>query len=231
MGKTFDRVTVSAFGEVQKTYGNNNNQIKIEENAKAVLNGMVKASVRPGIIDTVCTKAASMVPNLGWCRNNIDINENLKELRDTVDSRASGIAKAYVSGLPDDFNVDTKNVWDYVAGLKTFYEINNNWSMGGGIAWRHRGANSVEKVNISSTSKVPNVPTVDAITKGIGENFKGSMEDGVEEFTLSLQGSRQFTKNLQLTLFGEYTFDTAEDKAQLGSDIRVEHGLRLNWQF
>jgi len=231
VGKTFDRVTVSAFGEVQKTYGNNNNQIKIEESAKAVVNGMVKASVRPGIISAVCTQVAVSAAEQVWCRDNIDKNENLKEVRDTVDSRASGIAKAYVSGLPDDFNVDTKNVWDYVAGLKTLYEINNNWSMGGGFTWRHRGANGVEGVNITNTSRIPNVPTVDAITKGIGESFKGSMEDGVEEFTLSLQGSRQLTKNLQLTLFGEYIFDTAEDKAQLGSDIRVEHGLRLNWQF
>jgi len=127
--------------------------------------------------------------------------------------------------------VDTKGVWDYVAGLKTFYEINDKWSVGEGFTWRHRGTNSVKKLNVSSTSKNPNEATVAAITEGIGKQLGGSMEDGVEEFTLTLSGSRNITKNLQFTLFGECTFDIAEDKAQLGSDIRTEVGLRMNWQF
>jgi len=256
VGKTFDRVTVSAFGEVQKTFGNNNNQIKIEESAKPIIEAMVKQSVYPTVysgvygnvlnqyIENAC-KTQGLNP--ASCNNSPEWNDIesaaknalesdplvMTQIEQSAQNMAGGIANAYVKGLPEDFNVDTKNVWDYVAGLKTLYEVNNDWSVGGGFTWRHRGTNSIEKVNISSTSKVPDPTTVDAITKGIKESkgFKGSMEDGVEEFTLSLQGSRQFTKNLQLTLFGEYTFDSAEDKAQLGSDIRVEHGLRLNWQF
>jgi opacity protein-like surface antigen len=260
VGKTFDRVTVSAFGEVQKTYGNNNNQIKIEESAKAVINGMIKASAMPkakeAVMPIAIRQVCSQLPAAGLivgCEETIMTNDNFKQYKDSAEalasvmanSLASGIASSYVSGLPNEFNVDTKNVWDYVAGLKTLYEINSNWSMGGGFTWRHRGENSVKALNIDVDADainkkldaiVPGIKITDLtdaakITEEIAGSFKGSMEDGVEEFTLSLQGSRQFTKNLQLTLFGEYTFDTAQDKAQLGSDIRVEHGLRLNWQF
>ncbi|MDR2593413.1 MAG: hypothetical protein LBC87_01395 [Fibromonadaceae bacterium] len=254
VGKTFDRVTVAAFGEVQKTFGNNNNQIKIDKSADTVIQDIVKGSVletvRKSVYNVVLGQYIERVCqayqiNPAYCSS----AENYKEIQNAAKTALDGdaeilvqieqnaqatsgeIAKDYVKGLPNDFNVDTKGIWDYVAGLKTLYEINNNWSMGGGFTWRHRGTNSVEKMNISSTSKNLDPVTVAAITKGIGDSFKGSMEDGVEEFTLSLQGSRQFTKDLQLTLFGEFTFDTAEDKAQLGSDIRAEVGLRLNWQF
>jgi len=256
VGKTFDRVTVSAFGEVQKTYGNNNNQIKIEESAKALVNGSIKAKaekkMRPTVVAAACAQAVAdgLFLDGAWCVREIDSNDNLKLVKHFVDSVASsmatGIASSYVSGLPNDFSVDTKDVWDYVAGLKTLYEINNNWSVGGGFTWRHRGANSVKALNIDVDENGINKkldainpgirqgkdPTDAAsITKEVAGSFVGSMEDGVEEFTLSLQGSRQFTKSLQLTLFGEFTFDSAEDKAQLGSDIRAEVGLRLNWQF
>jgi len=262
VGKTFDRVTVSAFGEVQKTFGNNNNQIKIEKSAKDGINGMIKANAEPkakaGVMPLAVAEAckqaveAGLSLNADWCVENINVNDNLKPVKQLADSVASsmanslatGIASSYASGLPNEFNVDTKGIWDYVAGLKTLYEINNNWSVGGGFTWRHRGENSVKDLNIDVDESGINkkLDAIDpaikqlginaaSITKEVKGSFVGGMEDGVEEFTLTLLGSRQFTKNLQLTLFGEYTFDTAQDKAQLGSDIRVEHGLRLNWQF
>jgi len=248
VGKTWDKFTLSAFGEVQKTFGNDNNEIKIDGSTKPIIEGLVYGKVYDGVkktaIDTVCggvAVATEGAVSKDYCKTNpslipvgqagsviITAEDKAVEL---AEQNSKGIASSYFNGLPDDFSVKTKGVWDYVAGLKTFYEINNNWSVGGGFTWRHRGTNSIEKVNITNASTIPNAPTVAAITEGIGESFKGSMEDGVEEFTLTFLGSRQFTKNLQLTLFGECTFDTAEDKAQLGSDIRAEVGLRMNWQF
>ncbi|MDR2583449.1 MAG: hypothetical protein LBC75_08220 [Fibromonadaceae bacterium] len=251
VGKTWDKFTLSAFGEVQKTFGNDNNEIKIDEKVKPLIKqkvyGSVYGSVKQAAIAGVCkgvaeaTQGTPMEVSEEYCKTNpslipvgqvgsvvVTAEDRAVEL---AEQNAGGIASAYVDSLPEDFSVKTKGVWDYVAGLKTFYEINNDWSVGGGFTWRHRGTNSIEKVNITNTSKIPNAPTVAAITEGIGDSFKGSMEDGVEEYTLTLLGSRQFTKNLQLTLFGECTFDTAEDKAQLGSDIRAEVGLRMNWQF
>jgi len=279
VGKTWDKFTLSAFGEVQKTFGNDNSEIKIDDSAKDVIKGIIKGSTEPKIragvmpkvkdnirtqvIETVCKQAVSHLMSVEDCKNNLNADA-LAPVKHIVDSLApimveslapgiadsianfwsTGIAKSYVSGLPKDFSVDTKGVWDYVAGLKTSYEINDDWSVGGGFTWRHRGTNSVEALNIKVNESEINKEldkidpairqsgiTAATITSGITGSFEGSMEDGIEEFTLTLSGSRKFTKNLQLTLFGECTFDTAEDKAQLGSDIRAEVGLRMNWQF
>jgi len=230
VGKTFDRVTVSAFGEFQKTYGNSNNKIKIDSTAKPVIGELVKNSV----ISSTCEGLAKAgAVNEQFCKENPGSvpYRSAGSVVVSVNDLASGIAPNYVDSLPEDFKVKTKGTLDYVAGLKALYEIDKDWSMGGGFTWRHRGANSVEKVNITNTSEFPDAATVAKITEKIGDRFKGSMEDGVEEYTIALLGSRRLADNLQLTFFGEFTFDTAEDKAQLGSDIRAELGLRLGWQF
>jgi len=237
VGKTFDKFTISAFGEVQKTYGNNNNQIAISDSAKPIITGLVYKTAYGTALEGICSAYGI---NPATCEG----SPAYDQIQAAAQNMAKGIASSYASGLPNDFNVDTKGVWDYVAGLKTFYEINNDWSVGEGFTWRHRGTNSVKKLNIDVDEKKINAgldaidPSIrekgtDAafITGKVADNFVGSMEDGVEEFTLTLFGSRNITKNLQVTLFGECTFDIAEDKAQLGSDIRTEVGLRMNWQF
>jgi len=279
VGKTWDRFTLSAFGEVQKTFGNDNSQIEVDGSAKPVINAIIKGSTEPkikaGVMPKVkagiwnqvamqvCNQAVSHLMSPEECVKNLN-EPGLEQVKGMVDAMAphivdslapgmadsianywsTGIAKSYVSGLPNDFSVETKGVWDYVAGLKTSYEIDNNWSMGGGFTWRHRGTNSVKALNIKADESAINKKldeidpairqsgiTAAALTDGLTGSFEGSMEDGVEEFTLTLLGSRNITKNLQVTLFGECTFDTAEDKAQLGSDVRAEVGLRMNWQF
>jgi hypothetical protein len=144
---------------------------------------------------------------------------------------SAGIAKAYVDGLPSTFSVETKGTWEFSAGLKALYDLNSDWSLGGGFNWKHRGTNSIEKVNIKSASTTPNEPTVSAITSNIVSSLSGSMEDGIDEFMFTLLGSYQVIKNLQLTLYGEYTFDSAERKSQLGTNRKAEAGLRANVQF
>jgi len=241
VGKTFDKFTLSAFGEIQKTFGNNNNEIKIDEDAKRIIRKLVRDGAGQIALDTVCGGVALATQGAvtkAQCKanpNNIPVGQTesgeVITANDLAEKNAEQATVAYVDvGLPKDFNVDTKGVWDYVAGLKTFYEINDKWSVGEAFTWRHRGTNSVEALNIKNSGPL-DAETKEKITKGVADNFVGSMEDGVEEFTLTLSGSRKFTKNLQVTLFGECTFDTAEDKAQLGSDIRTEVGLRMNWQF
>jgi len=238
VGKTFDKFTLSAFGEIQKTFGNNNNEIKIDEDAKLLINGLVYKGVYtkalanlPTVIAGVCQQQS--IPQAACNKETLGeatfgaIEEGAKNY---LKNAALDTTNNYIKGLPSDFNVDTKGVWDYVVGLKTFYEINDKWSVGEGFTWRHRGTNSVEKLNIKNSGTLSD-KTKEEIAEGVADNFVGSMEDGVEEFTLTLSGSRNITKNLQFTLFGECTFDIAEDKAQLGSDIRTEVGLRMNWQF
>jgi len=232
LGRTFDKVTVSVFGEYQITFGNNNNQIKIDESAKPIIGQLVQQGVVNKAIAGVC--AAMSIKSEDCNKNNPAYNAIQNAAMQALAAQGINpalVAGAYVAGLPKDFNVDTKGTSDYVAGLKTLYEINKDWSFGYGFTWRYRAANSVEALNITNSTTNLTEAQVNDITKGVADNFVGSMEDGVKEFTLTLLGSRKFTENLQLTLFGEYTYDIAEEKAQLGSDIRAEVGLRLSWQF
>jgi hypothetical protein len=230
VGKTFDKLTLSAYGEFQKTFGNNNNQIKIDDGAKPIIGLLVKNGVISSTCDDVAAATQGAV-SAESCKANPGSIPLATMGGASVDAVATGVADAYVAGLPADFNVDTKSTVDYAAGLKALYEIDKDWSIGGGFAWRHRDANSVEALNITNSSPALSDAQKKGITKGVADNFVGSMEDGTEEFTLTLLGSRQITENLQLTLFGEYTFDTVEEKSQLGTDIKAEIGLRLGWQF
>jgi opacity protein-like surface antigen len=224
VGKTFDKFTLSAFGEVERTFGNNNNEITIKESAVPVIGGLVHNSVKDGAIA-------------------------LGQAEATAEFLATRVAGIYTIDLQNNkkFSVDTKSTWEYAAGLKTLYEINNDWSLGGAFNWKHRATNSIEALNISISKEVDtnlenffngigqpaliNIINATSITEGVEKNFAGSMKDGVDEFAISLLGSRQLTDNLQLTLYGEYTFDTAEEKAQLGTNRKAEAGLRLNLQF
>jgi hypothetical protein len=250
VGKTFDKFTVSAFGEVERTFGNNNNEITIKESAVPVIRGLVYKSVKEkaknkGIIDQ-CT---SIGASLEQCQANPMYGQIVSGVENAVEPLATNVAGIYATDLQGDkkFSVDTKSTWEYAAGLKTLYEINNDWSLGGAFNWKHRATNSIKALNISVSKDVDteletffsyiqkpelkNDINATSITKGVADTFAGSMKDGVDEFAISLLGSRQLTDNLQLTLYGEYTFDTAEDKAQLGTNRKAEAGLRMNWQF
>jgi hypothetical protein len=275
VGKTFDKLNVAVFGEVERTFGNNNNQITIDKSAKDVIQGKVRGAVPSVEGSQVYTNVYSQVHptvlsnlpqviGLGCQQNGIPqaacsrdgligllgeaageatfgaieagATTYLEGLAKTTtqrmaDSIADKIAEDFVEGLPKDFNVDTKSTWEFAAGLKSLYEISSDLSIGGAFNWKHRATNSIKAVNIKNTSTNPDAQTVAIITKGIGNSFEGSMKDGVDEFALSLLGSKALTESLQLTLYGEYTFDTAEEKAQLGTTMKAELGLRMNWQF
>jgi len=232
VGKTFDKLNVAVFGEVERTFGNNNNEIKIDGSAKPVIGGLVQLGIVNRTISTVCSmmhieSKDCNESNLAYPSIQGAAMQNLA----SQGINPAEVAAIYVAGLPKDFSVDTKSTWEFAAGLKSLYEISNDWSAGGAFNWKHRATNSIKALNIVNTSTTPNAQTVAQITQGVANTFIGSMEDGVDEFALSLLGSRALTESLQLTLYGEYTFDTAEEKAQLGTTMKAELGLRLNWQF
>jgi len=250
VGKTFDKLNVAVFGEVERTFGNNNNEIKIDESAKPVIGGMVQRAAYAkavaenlpqailGVCQQVPAAAGGPIPStlcnkesLGEAMFNTIENNAKTYLNGVIAPVTQQVAAAYVAGLPKDFSVDTKSTWEFAAGLKSLYEISNDWSVGGAFNWKHRATNSIEALNITNSSPQLDAAQKTQITEGVANTFKGSMKDGVDEFAISLLGSRALTESLQLTLYGEYTFDTAEEKAQLGTTMKAELGLRMNWQF
>lgn len=185
VGKTWDKFTGSVFGEIQQTYGNNNNVIKISDSAKTLI--------------------AAMVGPAGTF---------------------------YAAGLPADFNVDLKSTVDYLSGVNGFYQLNDDWSFGGGFSFRHRATNSIEGVNLDVKTVAPLTDAqVAAITKSLSNGFVGSLNDGIDEYVLSVAIARKLTNTVQVSLYSEYTFDDSEKGSQNGTDAKVEAGVRANVAF
>lgn len=207
VGKTWDKFTAAAFAEIERTFGNDNNEITIDSSARQVIAGMI-ANKFAG------TALAAAGPAVG---------------------------AAYANGLPATFNVDTKSTWEYSAGLKGFYEFNPAWSFGGGLTYKHRSANTIEGVNIDvdvdaalnaiNPAIVASGNNSAALTKGVAQGFIGSLKDGWDEYILTAAVARKLSETVQVALYGEYTFDSADAKSQNGTDVKAELGVRLNAQF
>ena len=134
-------------------------------------------------------------------------------------------------GIPDEISVDLKSTTEFNAGLKTFYQIDDRWSVGAGFTFKHHEDNSVE--GLASDLKTMPAPynaiqsaTIDTLLATVKD-----MNDGFYEYIISLSGSYQLTDATQITLYGEYTFDDAHQMSQNGTDVKAEIGARVNVVF
>ena len=122
----------------------------------------------------------------------------------------------------------------FVEVLQTFGSSNNVidvtglslWSMGAGFKYNHHADNGVK-----SLATELNVSPV--VAAGINQliNSLSNMNDGFDEYIVSLSVAHQFTDTVQIALYGEYTFDDAHAKSQNGTDVKAEVGVRLNLAF
>ena len=130
--------------------------------------------------------------------------------------------------IPTEISVDLKSTTEINAGLNAFYQLTDRWSFGGGFKYNHHADNGVKSL---STELSPALPAlikgqIDGLIAGLSD-----MNDGFDEFIVSLSVANQLTDNVQVALYGEYTFDTAHDNSQNGSDVKAEVGVRLNLAF
>lgn len=168
-GKTWSKLTTSAFVEVLKTFGSDNNVIDVTPLSVAMRNM-----------------------------------------------------------IPTEISVDLKSTTEINAGLNAFYQLTDRWSFGGGFKYNHHADNGVKSL---STELSPALPAlikgqIDGLIAGLSD-----MNDGFDEFIVSLSVANQLTDTVQVALYGEYTFDTAHDNSQNGSDVKAEVGVRLNLAF
>lgn len=175
-GKTWSKLTTSAFVEVLKTFGNSNNVIDI-----AGLN-----------------------------------------------SEMGGYLA--LAGVPGEISVDLKSTTEINFGLNAFYQINDRWSWGAGFKYNHHADNGVKGLasDVSWTPVVGDIvkPQVDALLASLAD-----MNDGFDEYIVSLSVANQLNDYVQVALYGEYTFDTAHAQSQNGTDVKAEVGVRLNLAF
>ena len=174
-GKTWSKLTTSAFVEVLKTFGSDNNVIDVS--------GLV-----------------APVPGMG-------------------------LIPVSALGVPSEISVDLKSTTEINFGLNAFYQLTDRWSFGGGFKYNHHADNGVKSLSTELTNPAGQQFANTLISK------LSDMNDGFDEYIVSLSVANQLTDTVQVALYGEYTFDTAHANSQNGSDVKAELGVRLNLQF
>ena len=133
-------------------------------------------------------------------------------------------------GFPDEISVDLKSTTEFNAGLKSFYQIDDRWSVGAGFTFKHHEDNGVDGLSTTLGNSTLGAATQQAVVDGLLAMVK-DMNDGFDEYIISLSGSYQLTDKTQVTLYGEYTFDDAHQMSQNGTDVKAELGARINVVF
>ena len=169
-GKTWSKLTTSAFVEVLKTFGNSNNVIDI-----AGLNAEMQG-------------------------------------------------KLAMAGIPSEISVNLKSTTEVNFGLNAFYQLNDRWSFGAGFKYNHHADNGVKSL----------ATELDAMGNAVASQIiapLSDMNDGFDEYIVTLSAANQLTDNVQVAVYGEYTFDEAHANSQNGTDVKAEVGVRLNLAF
>ena len=138
----------------------------------------------------------------------------------------SAIAPLFHGLLPDEISVDLKSTTEVNAGLKAFYQMDDRWSFGGGFTYKHHADNGVEGLATDVNPMLLSVPQFQGFLASVKD-----MNDGFDEYIISLSAAYQMTDAMQVAVYGEYTFDTAHEQSQNGTDVKAELGVRMNVQF
>ena len=175
-GKTWSKLTTSAFVEVLKTFGNSNNVIDV---------------------------AGLTVPQLG--------NRPIT-----------------AAGIPSEISVNLKSTTEVNFGLNAFYQLNDRWSFGAGFKYNHHADNGVK--SLATELPAGAHPAAPTLVNGLIAQLS-DMNDGFDEYIVTLSAANQLTDNVQVAVYGEYTFDEAHANSQNGTDVKAEVGVRLNLAF
>lgn len=193
VGKTWDKFTLMAFGELEQTFGNHNNKIDTKP-AQAEAQAAVNACLA--------------TYNMTTCMSN------------------PAFVQAYgVTQLSDELAVNLKSTLEWNAGLKAFYELNNDWSFGSGFTFRHRMDNGIKSVYTAQDNAIST-----AVANALAASMY-DMNDGWNEYAVSASVSHMLTERVQGTLYAEYVFDHSSSNSQNGTDVKAEAGVRVNMAF
>jgi hypothetical protein len=164
---------------------------------------------------------AELLHTFGNDNNEIEINSIYVEQMGVTLDRATLTAM----GIPSEISVDLASTTEFNAGFKAFYEIDDTWSIGGGFTWKRHEDNGVKGLATDVTNPAA-APLIAGLLKKTAD-----MNDGFDEYIVSLSVANQITDMMQVAVYGEYTFDTAHRGSQNGTDVKAELGVRLNVEF
>ncbi len=152
-------------------------------------------------------------------------NNSIELVSFDLSKMGQGIVPAAALGFPSEISVDLKSTTEINAGLKMFYQMDDRWSFGGGLTYKHHSDNGVEGLASGDVSAA-NPLVLAALLNEVED-----MEDGFDEYILNLTAAYQMTDTMQVAVYGEYTFDESHAQSQNGTDVKAELGVRLNVQF
>jgi hypothetical protein len=134
------------------------------------------------------------------------------------------------AGVPEEISVDLKSTTEVNFGLNAFYQLDDRWSFGAGFKYNHHADNGVKGLatDIDWVDGYVTLvkPRVDGLIASLAD-----MDDGFDEYIITLSAANQITDNVQVAVYGEYTFDDAHAQSQNGTDVKAEVGVRLNLRF
>ena len=157
----------------------------------------------------------------------VEVLQTFGNSSNVIDVSALGMAAA---GVPDEISVNLKSTTEVNFGLNAFYQLDDRWSFGAGFKYNHHADNGVKGLAtdidwITPASDVVK-PNVESLIASLAD-----MDDGFDEYIITLSAANQITDNVQVAVYGEYTFDDAHAKSQNGTDVKAEVGVRLNLRF
>jgi len=122
---------------------------------------------------------------------------------------------------------------DWNVGTKWTYDLAPEWTGGLGFAWKHHGEHKVKSAKVKATEYHAGlVSAVPGIITGLTESFDNTgLKDSFDEFPITISIANQLTDNVQVALYGEYTFDDGDTGSQNTTDTKVELGARVNVRF
>ena len=154
--------------------------------------------------------------------------------RVTIDVGPAGMMAPPIAALDGQrFSVTSESSTEFQAGFNALYQLDSEWSFGGGFTFRHRPANRIESVNLSNDqlALLGAAAVLNPALGGMADAIIGSQRDNMNEYILSAVVARQLSDTVQVALFGEYTFDTNGQDSINGTDVKFETGVRLNVRF
>lgn len=209
-GKQFDKFSVAAFAEVLRTFGNDNNSIDVTKYSVAGLS----------MTDLGFPKEISVD-----LKSTTEVNAGLKAFYQMNDKWSFGASFAYkhhadngVEGLASDLGAVSASAMPTAA-------------VGALMMKGMSQADAVAFVG-ANLDQIPTLAT--GLQQGVLNTLLdkvADMDDGFDEYVLGLSAAYQMTDTTQVAVYGEYTFDTAHDQSQNGTDVKAEMGVRLNVQF
>ena len=128
-------------------------------------------------------------------------------------------------GAPNEVTVEFKSTTEVNAGANVFYQWTPKWSTGAWFRYEHHADQGIKKITTNVQGAELNM------VKSELEKRLSNMNDGFDDYIIGLSVAHQFTDHAQVALYGEYTFDTAHERSQNGTDDKADMGVRVNFTF